>query len=100
MSILSKTFIDHLEREILSGAILGKENEFMPSFSIRDSNSILPNYEIIKKSPINSYLQIASNCMGMTTYGFYKANDEKIYIIVAFINEITKIYNSKDFKLN
>ena len=34
----------------------------------------------------------------MTSYGFYKANNGKIYIIEAFLNEINQVYNTKFMK--
>jgi len=93
MSILSESFIYEVENTILSGELIGKKTDnLMSGFSVGDTENILPNYELIKKSPINSYAYFASNAMGMISYGFYKANDGKIYIIVAFVNNITKIY--------
>ena len=49
-------------------------------------------WNLIQKSNINDYYEFASNAFGMQSYGFYKANNGEIYIIEAFINEISKIY--------
>lgn len=49
-------------------------------------------WKLIKNSEKNSYKQFASNGAGMTSYGFYKANDGQIYIIEAFMNDITSVY--------
>ena len=40
------------------------------------------------ETPITSYYQFGSNSFGMISYGFYKSRSNKIYMIVAYINEV------------
>ncbi len=49
-------------------------------------------YMIIKTATKNSYVRFAENAMGMRAYGYYKANDENIYIIDSFMNNIEAVY--------
>jgi hypothetical protein len=51
-------------------------------------------YTIIKTATKNSYIRFAENAMGMRAYGYYKANDENIYIIDSFMNNIEAVYVS------
>jgi len=53
-------------------------------------------YTIIKTATKNSYIRFAENAMGMRAYGYYKANDENIYIIVSFMNNIEAGYVADD----
>ncbi len=49
-------------------------------------------YTIIKTATKNSYVRFAENAMGMRAYGYYKANNENIYIIDSFMNNIEAVY--------
>jgi hypothetical protein len=53
-------------------------------------------YTIIKTATKNSYIRFAENAMGMRAYGYYKANDENIYIIDSFMNNIEAVYVADD----
>lgn len=53
-------------------------------------------YTIIKSATKNSYIRFAENAMGMRVYGYYKANDENIYIIDSFMNNIDAVYVADD----
>lgn len=66
--------------------------DHLPQISYRDYNDAENGWNIIKNSEKNHYIQFASNGSGYQSYGFYKANNEKIYIIEAWMNNITKVY--------
>lgn len=64
-----------------------------PNLSFNDVENAKLCYQEIKNLPITSYILFGSNAFGMTSYGFYKTKDDKIYIIEAYINKISKYYN-------
>ena len=66
--------------------------DHLPQISYRDYDEAENGWNIIKNSEKNHYIQFASNGFGYQSYGFYKANNEKIYIIEAWMNNITKVY--------
>jgi hypothetical protein len=44
------------------------------------------------ETPTSTYLQFGSDGGGMTSYGYYKAKNNDIYIINAFLNTISCYY--------
>ena len=90
MSKLSQNLIDIVEEAILSDKIMDTDN--VPAISYRDYEDAETGWNIIKNSENNFYKQFASNGFGMSSYGFYKANNGNIYIIEAWVNELRKIY--------
>ena len=83
----SQQLIDITEKAILSGT-----SDSVPAISYRDYEEAETGWNIIKNSEKNHYIQFASNGFGYQSYGFYKANNGKIYIIAAWMNEISKVY--------
>jgi hypothetical protein len=57
-----------------------------------DTNCTSSTQNGVKNSEKNHYIQYASNGFGFQSYGFYNANNGKIYIIEAYMNKISKIY--------
>lgn len=92
MSKLSEELIVITEEAILSDMLVPKDDNTEPSISYQYYDDAEEAWNLIKNSEKNYYIQFASNGAGMTSYGFYKANDGQIYIIEAWINEIRKIY--------
>jgi hypothetical protein len=92
MSKFPHQLIDITEQAILSNKLMPKDTDNLPAISYRDYGDAEFGWNIIKNSEKNYYLQFASNGAGMCSYGFYKANNGKIYIIEAWVNEITKVY--------
>lgn len=92
MSKLLQQMIDETEAAILSKKLMPNDYDNLPAISYRDYDDAEYGWNLINKSDKNYYIQFASNGGGMTSYGFYKANNGQIYIIEAWINKITKIY--------
>jgi hypothetical protein len=72
----SQQLIDITEKAILYGT-----TDSVPAISYRDYEEAETGWNIIKNSEKNHYIQFASNGFGYQSYGFYKANNGKIYII-------------------
>lgn len=89
MSRLDEESIVKAEEAILSD-MLCSENEIC--ISCRYYQDAAETWKLIKNSEKNSYKYFASEGNGMTSYGFYKANNGQIYIIEAWMNDITNIY--------
>ena len=85
----SQQLIDITEEAIISHI---NNTDNLPAISYRDYEEAENGWNIIKNSEKNHYIQFASNGYGCQSYGFYKANNGKIYIIEAYMNEITKVY--------
>lgn len=64
-----------------------------PNLSINDTAYAVICYQDILNALPTDYILFGSNAFGMTSYGFYKTKDDKIYIIEAYINKISKYYN-------
>ena len=93
----SQKMIDITE-EAISTKLMPKDNDKLPAISYRDYEDAESGWNIIKKAEKNCYIQFASNAAGMSSYGFYKANNGEIYIIEAWVNEITRVFiPSKDW---
>jgi len=89
MSRLNEELIITAEEAILSD-LLRSENEIC--ISCRYYKYAAETWKLIKNSEKNSYEYFASESNGMTSYGFYKANNGQIYIIEARMNDITSVY--------
>ena len=70
--------------------------KIQPSLSLNDMEYAQTIYDKIKKMPITSYIQFGCTAYGMSSYGFYKAKNNEIYIIKAYMNTITTYYNIDD----
>ena len=93
MSIkFSQQLIDITEEAILSDKLMPKDTDRIPAISYRDYEDAESGWNTIKNSENNYYIQFASNGYGMSSYGFYKANNGEIYIIEAWVNNITRVY--------
>lgn len=91
MIYVSKEYIDLVETAILSNKLVPYGLD-QPNISLKYYENAEIEWNIIKNADINSYSQFASNACGLISYGFYKATNSKIYIIEAFLNEITYVY--------
>jgi hypothetical protein len=78
--------------DITEEAILSHTTDNVPAISYSDYEGAENGWNIIKNSEKNNYIQFASNAFGFQSYGFYKANNGKIYIIRAYMNEISNVY--------
>ena len=92
MSTLSEEYIIAAEQAILSDILVPKTSLVVPSISCQYYDEAEEAWKFIQNSQKNSYRQFASNALGMSSYGFYKANNGQIYIIEAWINEIRNVY--------
>ena len=68
------------------------EHPRFPSISYKYYERALDAYNTIKSAPVNSYELFASNGMGHQSYGMYKANNEKIYIVEANLETLSYVY--------
>jgi len=91
MSRFSQQMIDITE-EAISEKLMPKDTDNVPAISYRDYEDAESGWNIITNAEKNYYIQFASNAFGMCSYGFYKANNGEIYIIEAWVNEITKVF--------
>jgi hypothetical protein len=68
---------------------------YLPNPSISDQENAINDWKQINEPdvPVTSYLQFGSDGYGMTSYGFYKSRSEKIYLVVAFMNNISSYHN-------
>ena len=69
-----------------------KDTDRIPSISYQYYEDAESGWNTIKNSENNYYIQFASNGSGMSSYGFYKANNGEMYIIEAWVNNITRVY--------
>lgn len=93
MSKFSQRLIDNFEGAILSDKLMPDDYDNLPAISYRDYEDAKEGWHLINKSDKNCYIPFASNGSGYTSYGFYKANNGKIYIIeVSAVYGINKIY--------
>ena len=89
---LSEEYIKIAEEYIVSNNTSTEYNFISHQISLNDYECLREKWILIQDDKINSYHQFASNGYGMQSFGFYKANNGKIYIIDAFMNDIRKIY--------
>jgi hypothetical protein len=75
-----------------SPKFITNENPRFPSISYRYYDNALQIYNMLKTEPVNSYEIFASNGMGYQSFGMYKANNEKIYIVEARMNSLSYVY--------
>ena len=97
MSSLSEQNITMVENFIASNK---PTNSIRPSES--DRYSAIEQWKKISdpNTPNTFYSQFGSNAFGMTSYGFYKSKTGELYVITAFINNVTsyfKVDNTWDF---
>ena len=91
MSQLSNKNIELLERFIETHS----PSETMPSLPETYRESAIIEWEEISDPHTvpTSYYIFASASNGMTSFGFYKSKNNKIYIVKSFCNELTDYYN-------
>jgi hypothetical protein len=89
---LLKKYIDAAEEAILSDSNNTDYSSLNCQISLDDYDCLREKWVLIQDDEINSYHQFASNGCGMHSFGFYKANNGKIYIIDGFLNEIRNVY--------
>jgi len=88
---LSNSNIEMIESFIQTNKAL----DTMPNISETDREQTIVDWMEINKpeTQCHTYLQFASNAYGMTSYGFYKTKNDKIFIIEAYCGEVKKYYN-------
>lgn len=91
---LNQINIDLVENCIanLDNKYVPNEHPRFPSISYQYYYSALNAYNTIKSAPVNSYELFASNGMGYQSFGMYKANNEKIYIVEANMETLSFVY--------
>jgi hypothetical protein len=89
---LSQSNIELLENFIASNE--PNSSDFLPAISEHYREDAIKDWETINdpETPVTSYLQFASASLGMTSYGFYKTRDGRIFLINAFCSQITAYY--------
>lgn len=92
--LLNQNNVDAIENCISTpdNKYVTNEEPRFPSISYQYYYSALNAYNTIKLSPVNSYELFASNGMGFQTFGMYKANNEKIYIVEAHMEQLSFVY--------
>jgi hypothetical protein len=91
MNLLSKEYIEVIEKAILSNKLVPYGLD-QPNISSKYYENAEIEWNFIKNADINSYSEFAFNACGIISYGFYKANNRRIYIIESFLNEIIYVY--------
>ncbi len=75
---------------------ISNQNPRCPSISYRYYDNAVYLYNLVKNSDVNSYEIFASNGMGHQSFGMYKANNEKMYIIEAYVESLSYVYEIGD----
>lgn len=88
---LSSTLIESVEKFIKNNICI----QDYPAISLHNSDQILEYWINISKedTPLETYIQFSENAFGMVSYGFYKARNNKIYILNAYCNKLQCYYN-------
>lgn len=91
---LSENYIIMVEEALLTNKLVPDDCSRQPSISYQYYDDAEECWEWINKddTPLTSYKIFASNSYGFTTYGFYKSKSGNIYIIEAYVNNISHIY--------
>lgn len=89
MSALSEKNIELAEKFILENSA----KTIGAALSICDIEYGKMCIKDIKNMPPTSYVLFGSNAFGYSSYGFYKAKNEQIYVIEAFCNDIVAHYD-------
>lgn len=86
----------------LSSSNIELAEKFIVENTIKSTPSALSNNDIeygkecfgeIQTLEPTSYMLFGSNAYGYTSYGFYKAKNNNIYVIEAFCNDIVSYYD-------
>ena len=83
--LLNEQQIDLLEKYILEN-----NSYYAPSISPKDTNTQNYYYNLIKDAPCKTYYIFGNS--GFTSYAYYRAKNNKIYIISSYLNEICSYY--------
>lgn len=91
---LSRQNIELAEQAIKSDKLMPIEKNDMLSISYRDYEKAELAYKNITKetTPVTSYSIFGGNALGMQSFGLYKARNNKIYIIDAYLGEIRRVF--------
>ena len=92
---LSNEEIDKIEAFIAGNE--PHQHKYSSAISMGEVNYGIEQYETIKTMPVTTRLHFASNAMGFTAYMLYKAKNEKIYVLQAYMQTLTG-YNITESK--
>jgi hypothetical protein len=89
---LSESNIELLEHFIVSKSPM--DSDSLPAISERDKDDTIRDWKTINdpNTPNTTYIQFASNCQGMSSYGFYKSRNGSIFMVSAFCDKITSYH--------
>lgn len=87
---LSDTTINILEQYIQEN----QPSEILPAISECHREQAITDWNTINAQETlpTTYLHFANSAYGMTSYGFYKTRDGRIFLVNAFCGEITAYY--------
>ncbi len=89
---LSQSNIELLENFIATNQPYS--SDLLPAISECYRNDAINDWKTINEpeTPVTTYLQFASAALGMTSYGFYKTKDQRIFLVSAWCNELNSYY--------
>ena len=89
------TTLSHENIEIVENFINTHSAGKLPHLSECDRPAAISEYKKItdQTTIATSYYKFGSDANGYTSYGYYKSKDDKIYIISAFMGNVTAYYN-------
>jgi len=90
---LSQSNIELLENFITTNEPYS--SDLLPAISECYRDDAIKDWKTINEpnTPVSSYLQFASAGAGMTSYGFYKTKDGRIFLVSAWCNNLNSYYN-------
>jgi hypothetical protein len=90
---LSETNIELLENFIATNEPYS--SDLLPAISECYRNDAINDWKTINDpdTPVTTYLQFASAALGMTSYGFYKTKDGRIFLVTAWCSELNCYYH-------
>jgi len=91
MSSLTEENINTIEKFIEENSSSLEDPNYEPSISMQYFDNVIECWKYIQEAPETYYFQFASNAMGMSSFGFYKAKSGTIYIVEAFMNNIQHV---------
>jgi hypothetical protein len=91
-------FLSQSNIELLENFIATNEpysSDLLPAISEYYRDDAIKDWKTINdpNTPITSYLQFASAALGMTSYGFYKTKDGRIFLVSAWCNDLNSYYH-------
>ena len=90
---ISESNIELLE-QFIENNTARDDRDSLPAISERDRDDAVSDWKTINdpNTPVTTYLQFASNCQGMSSYGFYKSRNGSIFMVSAFCDKITSYH--------